>query len=155
MDAENGVHIRALVETDLDQVALLEQQLFGSPWSLAQLHESLRGNRWMWVATQQDVLVGYLVASYGGGVADLLTIGVDARQQRSGIAQQLLSRLFERLRREQADALFLEVRESNAAAVLLYRKCGFESVAVRKGYYPDKAGAEDAIVMRRTGFTLE
>ncbi len=144
-----------MVEADLDRVTLLEQQLFSSPWRLAQLQDSLHCSRWMWVATLQDVLVGYLVASYGGGVADLLTIGVDSRQQGSGVGQRLLLQLIERLRSEQADALFLEVRESNAAAVALYRKCGFESVAVRKGYYSDEAGSEDAVVMRRAGFILE
>lgn len=155
MGCERRLIIRIPVDADLEPIALLERQLFNTPWSLAQLQSSLHGNRWIWVAEQQNVLVGYLVATQGGGVADLLTIGVDPSRQGSGIGQRLLSQLFERLRNEQADELFLEVRESNAAALALYRKCDFAPVAVRKGYYLDGAEPEDAIVMRKTRFSIQ
>ena len=43
--------------------------------------------------------------------------------------------------------LFLEVRASNLAALTLYRRAGFEQVGVRRGYYRDAQGSEDALVM--------
>jgi ribosomal-protein-alanine N-acetyltransferase len=42
---------------------------------------------------------------------------------------------------------FLEVRTSNAGAIALYRRFGFEQKGVRKGYYPDNG--EDALLFRR------
>jgi ribosomal-protein-alanine N-acetyltransferase len=51
-----------------------------------------------------------------------------------------------------AEQCFLEVRESNHAAIALYLREGFAPVARRAGYYPAPArasGREDALVMRR------
>jgi len=51
-----------------------------------------------------------------------------------------------------AEQCFLEVRESNHAAIALYLREGFAPVARRAGYYPaphGAAGREDALVMRR------
>ena len=146
---------RLALDSDLESIAQLEQQLFISPWSLAQLQKGLCSGYWIWVATQQDRVAGYLIASHGGGIADLLTLGVDPACQGCGVGQQLLDRLFHRLAVERADALFLEVRGSNAAALALYHKCGFESVATRKGYYRDGAEPEDALVMRNTRFVSQ
>ncbi|MFT5722684.1 MAG: ribosomal-protein-alanine N-acetyltransferase [Motiliproteus sp.] len=142
--------LRVAVAADLEGIARLERQLFSTPWSLAQLQGSLGGDRWLWVAVQHDMLVGYLVASQGGGVADLLTIGVDPSRQGEGVGRRLLAQLFARLQSEQAEELFLEVRETNAAAQALYLRCGFESVGVRKNYYTDGPVPEHAIVMRST-----
>ena len=41
--------------------------------------------------------------------------------------------------------MFLEVRQSNAAAIGLYAAYGFARTGVRKRYYPDTN--EDALVM--------
>lgn len=155
MGDEHPLTIRVPVAADLERIAQLERRLFSTPWSLTQLQSSLHGSRWIWVAVQQDLLVGYLVASQGGGVADLLTIGVDPNRQGEGIGQRLLQQLFTRLRSQQADELFLEVRESNAAALALYLKSGFLPVAVRKGYYLDGAEPEDAILMRNSDFRIQ
>ena len=46
--------------------------------------------------------------------------------------------------------MLLEVRPSNAAALRLYERYGFERIGVRRGYYPAHGGREDAIVMRIT-----
>ncbi|MEH6469831.1 MAG: ribosomal protein S18-alanine N-acetyltransferase [Halopseudomonas sp.] len=147
--------IRPMVEADLESVAQVEYRLFSSPTSLKQFRQSLDAGHCMWLAQRQDCICGYLVASHGGGVADLLTIGVDLQQRRMGVARRLLSGLFEQLQRLSVDELFLEVRQSNSAAIGLYLRCGFESVGLRKGYYPGGAGREDAVVMRMSQFAVE
>jgi ribosomal-protein-alanine N-acetyltransferase len=43
---------------------------------------------------------------------------------------------------------FLEVRESNEAAVALYKGYGFQPIGRRRNYYDHPR--EDAIVMRKT-----
>ena len=45
--------------------------------------------------------------------------------------------------------LLLEVRPSNAAALALYRHVGFQQIGVRRNYYHDTEGSEDAVVMSR------
>jgi ribosomal-protein-alanine N-acetyltransferase len=44
--------------------------------------------------------------------------------------------------------MFLEVRPSNAKALALYRRAGFQQVGRRRGYYPGENGREDALIMR-------
>jgi ribosomal-protein-alanine N-acetyltransferase len=39
------------------------------------------------------------------------------------------------------------VRASNRAAIALYRRAGFIDVSVRRGYYRNAGGSEDAVVM--------
>ena len=44
------------------------------------------------------------------------------------------------------DKAFLEVREGNSSAILLYRSCGFKAAGRRKNYY---SNGEDALLMER------
>ena len=53
---------------------------------------------------------------------------------------------------QRAENLFLEVRQSNRAAIQLYDAMGFHQIGVRVGYYPTKKGNEDAIVMAKALF---
>ena len=43
---------------------------------------------------------------------------------------------------------FLEVRPSNAIAMILYQSLGFEQIGTRRGYYQALGGREDAAVLR-------
>ena len=55
-----------------------------------------------------------------------------------------------RLHGERAEALFLEVDETNAPALALYRRLGFREVGKRPNYYRSpENGPTGALVMRR------
>ena len=47
-----------------------------------------------------------------------------------------------------ARSILLEVRPSNEAARALYAAAGFTEIGIRKGYYPDGGGREDAVVLQ-------
>ena len=66
--------------------------------------------------------------------------------RRRGLGTRLLHELFGVLRRQGGRALFLEVRESNAAARALYEKCWFVEVGRRPRYYLEPL--EDAVMYR-------
>jgi polysaccharide biosynthesis protein PslH len=73
---------------------------------------------------------------------EILNLAVGPAWRRRGIARRLVEELLNRF-----PALwFLEVRESNSAAIRLYESLGFERAGIRPGYYQDSQ--EAAIVMR-------
>jgi len=78
--------------------------------------------------------------------AELFDIAVDRSRLRQGIGGRLLSSWLEFLRERRVREVFLEVRESNAAAFAFYRKFGFAQIGRRPGYY--SGPSEAALILR-------
>ena len=57
--------------------------------------------------------------------------------------------VFRYLYQERAKQIFLEVDETNKAALALYKSSGFNEVGRRPGYYQTGKGHSDALIMRR------
>lgn len=94
----------------------------------------------------QGTLAGFLVARRVDREWELENIVVGSEFRRQGIGTQLIEALLARVQATKG-AVFLEVRESNAAARKLYEKAGFREKGRRKLYYSDPA--EDAILYRK------
>lgn len=75
------------------------------------------------------------------GEAELLNLAVAPPYRRQGLATRLIRHFF----LFSPGRWFLEVRETNLAAIHLYEKAGFVRISRRPGYYPDSG--EAAIVM--------
>lgn len=92
---------------------------------------------------------GEIVASIeimcGVDDAEILNIETSPNHRRQGFAQSLLVEAFDWARQNQRQAVWLEVRASNDAAIKLYLKMGFLQISTRKRYYSD---GEDALVMK-------
>ncbi|HWQ53818.1 MAG TPA: ribosomal protein S18-alanine N-acetyltransferase [Bryobacteraceae bacterium] len=73
--------------------------------------------------------------------SELLNLAVDPGHRRKGLGTALL----QDLRQRHPGAVFLEVRESNSAARMLYKSFGFRDLGRRPGYYQDPP--EAAVVM--------
>jgi ribosomal-protein-alanine acetyltransferase len=93
-------------------------------------------------------LAGFLVAVHIFSEWELENIAVSPTTRRQGIGRQLLNALLAQAVQAKSAAVFLEVRESNTAARVLYEKAGFTQVGHRKSYYSDTQ--EDAILYRQT-----
>lgn len=83
-----------------------------------------------------------------GSEWELENIVVAPAARRKRLGTRLLDALFAAAAEKNSDAVFLEVRESNAAARTLYEKAGLELSGRRKSYYANPA--EDAVLYRRT-----
>lgn len=92
-------------------------------------------------------VVGYAGLDHGGEVADVMTLAVVPARRGTGLGDRLVAELTRRARARGAQALMLEVRADNAAAIRLYRRHGLEQVGVRRRYY--EPGGVDALVLRR------
>jgi ribosomal-protein-alanine N-acetyltransferase len=71
---------------------------------------------------------------------EIVNLAVRTGFRRQGLAKQLIQHEMRR-----AASIFLEVRESNAAAIQLYKNAGFKEVSRRRDYYDNPV--ESAIVM--------
>ena len=88
-------------------------------------------------------LAGFIEAQIIADEIHLYDVAVDPKFRRQGFAQALI----EELTLQPCTAILLEVRESNQAALQLYRKCGFAVDGIRKNYY--SAPVENAVLMSR------
>ncbi|MDQ2098358.1 MAG: ribosomal protein S18-alanine N-acetyltransferase [Tychonema bourrellyi B0820] len=81
--------------------------------------------------------------------AHIIMLAIHPSFQRQGLGQTLLWALLKSACDRQLERATLEVRDSNLAAVSLYKKFGFKEAGRRKRYYEDTG--EDALVMWRSG----
>jgi ribosomal-protein-alanine N-acetyltransferase len=93
------------------------------------------------------LVVASLELMRGVDDAEILNIETNASHRRQGLAQSLLAEAFTWARQNQRQAVWLEVRAGNNAAINLYRKTGFVQLSTRARYYAD---GEDALVMKYT-----
>jgi len=91
-------------------------------------------------------IVGFLVARHLASEWELENIVVAPASRQKGLGGQLLDALLAAARQTDNESVFLEVRESNTAARMLYEKAGFQQTGRRKSYYTNPP--EDAILYR-------
>ena len=149
--AENAlfpVEIVPMQSQDLASLTAIEASIQAFPWSEGNFSDSMSAGYSCWMMLDGPVPVGYAVLMRVIDEAHILNISVVADRQRGGLGRRLLDHLASTAREAGATQLFLEVRPSNAAALALYARAGFETIGRRKGYYPAAGGREDALVMR-------
>ena len=145
------MHVRIVPMTGdhLDEVAELERICFTTPWSRNMLVEELQNDcaAFLVALDDEDHVAGYagLLVVLDEGYIDNVAVRPDCRRQ--GIGDRLLE-VFCRFGQAPLAFLTLEVRPSNAAAVALYEKHGFQEAGRRKDYYTDPT--EDALLLTRT-----
>ena len=143
----SGVVLRKWVYEDILAISELEKRCFSDPWSFSMLADTFFSENTITVAAEADgKLVGYAFLVAAGEEADLANIAVDDSYRRRGIAAKLLDRLESEAASAGVARIFLEVRVSNAAAMLLYLKRGYVGRYVRPRYYGD---GEDALIMEK------
>jgi ribosomal-protein-alanine N-acetyltransferase len=143
------IDLRALHERDLDALEDIERVSYPSPWSRSMFAAEIQkpGALALGAYTDAGGLVGYAIVSRYVDAWHLMNIAVTPEFRRRGIARALLERLFEVTAADPRLGYTLEVRISNADAIRLYERLGFEARGIRRGYYTDNR--EDALIMWR------
>ena len=136
------VNIRPFEARHVDAVAQIEQESFRDPWSRAAYEEELKNPLAHYVIAEADgQVVGYAGFWHIMDEGHITNVAVKSTFRGQGIGESLMRALMEETKKEQIEAVTLEVRVSNAPAIRLYEKMGFVGVGVRPGYYPDGEGA--------------
>ena len=130
----------------VSSLAQIEKQCFSTPWSENALAEEIENpNARFFVALCGEQVAGYIGAHNIVGEVYITNVAVAPDYRRQGVATQLIERLVEISRAENAEFITLEVRENNTSAQALYEKQGFGVVGKRKAFYENPR--EDAILM--------
>lgn len=149
--------LRPMREQDIDDVATIEAASFSDAWPASAFRQMLlQPHVRMQVAdgecvsapgTTSVAVVGYCVLMLMADEGEIANIAVTPAMRGRGLAGRLLDEALDAAVSAGALAVFLEVRESNAAARRLYESRGFQQVGRRRGYYNDPR--EDALLLRR------
>jgi ribosomal-protein-alanine N-acetyltransferase len=150
--------IRRCVPQDLERVEAIERASFSDPWSFETFSATLALRHLRFLVAEEGgregaaggavpTLLGYVVALVMADEGEIADLAIAPAARRRGIARSLLERTIADLTDAGVRALYLEVRESNAAARALYQALGFEPVGRRRGYY--QRPIEDALLLRR------
>ena len=142
--------IRQMLVTDLNEVIVIEQEVFLFPWTRGNFGDSISSDYHCYVLELASHIFGYGVMTIAPDEAHILTLSVAAGWQREGWGEKLLQHFICLAKVHHARSVFLEVRKSNLGAARLYERIGFRRCATRTGYYPAMGGREDAIVMELT-----
>jgi ribosomal-protein-alanine N-acetyltransferase len=147
MDAR--YRLRPPTPADAAPLARIERAAFTDPWSEASLRDALSSITGFGIVAETGDAqpVGYILCRAVAGEGEVLNLAVDPAHRRRGLARALLEAALARFRAGRVGRVYLEVRESNAAAIALYRSAGFLVQGRRERYYhrPEEA----ALVLSR------
>lgn len=146
------INFRKITFDDIDAAYDLEVKCFSRPWPRSAFEEIVDkkdASYYLAEDVQTGKLVGGLVLFHIIDEGDITNVAVDEAYRGKGIATDLLEFAIEQGEAEGIIDFTLEVRVSNAPAIRVYEKCGFESVGVRPGFYNEPK--EDGLVMWRYG----
>lgn len=115
----------------------------GSPFEL--LQEVKHPLSSLWIAVKGQECVGYCLLRTAVDETEILHIEVAEPWRKKGIGRQLIQGALDEFAN---NVVFLEVRESNRAAIGLYEQHGFEVVGRREAYYGNPQ--EDALLMGKS-----
>lgn len=139
--------MRAMTLEDVNEVLAIEQEVQGYPWTRGNFIDALSHGYVGRVDEDDGEIRGYAVLRPVLGEAELLSIGVSSLHQRKGLGRAILREMLDVAREHNIRRVFLEVRASNTAAIALYHSSGFCEIGMRRGYYQNANGSEDAITM--------
>ena len=144
--------IEPLKAHDCEVMARLHGEGFSRPWTDGEFRSLLaQGPVFGFIARPQGSgakPAGFILSRLVAGEAEILTVVVSRSARRAGVGHRLVSAVLQRLHHVRAESIFLEVDESNAAAIGLYKRFGFAEVARRPSYYDTPTGKSAALVMR-------
>lgn len=132
----------------LESIVRIERESFSDAWSeqaFLGMVDSPLALFLVALGTENEVL-GYTAATGAWEDGEILNVAVDTAARGKGVGGLLLDAALAALREQLVGRVYLEVRESNRAALALYQSRGFARVSTRRNYY--RRPVENALVLR-------
>lgn len=136
---------RRMTPEDVPPISRLEEETFSMPWSADSFLEMIgKEDARYYVAEEDGRILGGCGVLMIAGEGNITNVVVTPEDRNRGVATAMLRHLMAEGDKEGLTAYTLEVRVSNAAAIHVYEKLGFESAGIRPGFY--EKPAEDALI---------
>jgi ribosomal-protein-alanine N-acetyltransferase len=142
--------IRLADKNDIDAVFRIEREQVRGTWKREYFENELVNDisYFFVIETQENnEIIGFIIFWIIDEIAELHSIAIDEKYKKSGFATKLIYHMYDLIKANGVNEIFLEVRASNKAAISLYKKKGFKEIAKINNYY--KNPKEDAIVFKR------
>lgn len=135
---------------NVDQIAEIERECFSTPWNRNMLLDELENLNSSFIAAKAEngEIIGYAGLTVVLDEGYINNVAVREKYRKCGVASELLKVFLRFAQAHDLAFLTLEVRASNAPAIGLYTKFGFEQAGRRKNYYDNPK--EDALLMTLT-----
>lgn len=147
------INTRTMQPEDIDKVYTIERAAYLTPWTRQILKDCLRVGYDCRVLeleqTDGQEIISYIICRYQNNTCHVLNLCVAPAQQGKGYGRYLLQQVIDSLANSVIDSITLEVRPSNLAAIHLYQKMGFQQTKIKRGYYRDEFGIENALVLTK------
>lgn len=145
--------VRVFQAEDIPAVqSLVNASPGAAQWSTNSYEQLVHGPYFALVISERDAILGFIALRVVHEEAEILNLAIAPAYRRVGYASRLLQAAEAAAKERGAVAAYLEVRESNAAAIRFYEKSGFAQTAKRPGYYRDPEEAAILMMKKLTGF---
>ncbi|MDP1604039.1 MAG: ribosomal protein S18-alanine N-acetyltransferase [Legionella sp.] len=146
--------IRSMYSSDIDEVYSIELGAHRTPWSREIISDCVLVGYDCRVLEESDddikSIVGYMIGRRSLNVYHVLNFCIAPSSQNRGLGKFMLKEVLDSLTTDKLDTIILEVRPTNKVAIALYEAFGFQQDAIKKDYYKDKNGVEDALLLKKT-----
>ena len=142
-----GISITPMHADHLGDLADMESAAFSRPWCYDSLAEELQNPLAVFYVAEDveaESAVGYVGMHHILDEGYITNLVVHPGRRREGIASALIKEIIEYAEHHDLKRVTLEVRVSNARAIALYEKFGFEKDGVRPDFYDSPK--EDAAI---------
>lgn len=140
------ISFRSMSAADIPAVEKMEAEAFYDAWSQNMLLNEINNELTTYLVMElEGKVIGYCGFWLVAGEAQITRVAVEEELRGQGFGTRLTAALINKAWELGAEAITLEVRESNLAAQRAYLTCGFASEGIRPNYYEDNN--ENAVIM--------
>lgn len=148
MITKQTITYRKMTIEDIDQILLIEEEAFASPWTREAFAHEMTTNEYSYYVvaeTDEKQIVGYCGMWIVLDESHITNVAVAEHMRGQKIGEGMMREAIRIVRERDVVLMTLEVRVTNNVAKNLYYKLGFQDGGIRKNYYTDTQ--EDALVM--------
>ena len=131
---------------DIPSLAAIEKEEFSIPFKEKDFYDIYDSEiSTVLVAKSGDTIVGYVSFTVIIDECQIINFATKNEFKRQGVGKRVMEGLFQHCEALGVKKYFLEVRQSNSAAIALYERYGFVPVGISKNHF--SAPRENALLM--------